>query len=70
MPAIADFQLRVKPIAITMVVASTISTKHATNVAIRRPQVAAVTARSFQWTDVVTSNVADVSCNERYEQVR
>ena len=45
-PAMAERQLRVKPIAITMVVASTISTKHATNVEMIRAQVAADTQRS------------------------
>jgi hypothetical protein len=43
-----DRQLRVNPIAMTIVVASTISTKQATNVAITRPQVAAVTRLSSQ----------------------
>src|SRR5262245_34063112 len=42
----ADRQPRVKPIAITMVVASTISTKHATKVETIRAQVAAVTQYS------------------------
>src|SRR3982074_1543347 len=55
-----DRQLRVKPMAMTMVVASTISTKHATKVAMTRPQVAAVTRLSSQ------AHEASVSFNSSY----